>query len=384
VSDHSSIHSTDLVNRQFGGIISRLLQGESLSREDAGRAFSLILENKTTEMQQGAFLAALLAKGETTTELGAAWRAIMELDTVTVEGFDPDGVVENCGTGMDGFKTFNISTAASLVAASCGVKMARHGARALSSRCGTVDIAEALGVDVECSPEVVCESIRNCNIGLFNGMSAAVHPRALGRILSQIHFGTTLNISASLANPVQPRLAVRGVYDESMLEPVARLMRDIGYTRALVVHGKIDGSNLGMDEASVCGETICIELNPAGSLSRFSFRPGDLGLKLQIPESLQARRDLTEAKEHFLQVIRGSADQAAIDAVCLNAALVLYIFGNNVSIEAGLQAAGKALSRGDAYRSLQAWVHHQQGDPDQRARGAMSEEQLPVAAGAAL
>ncbi len=381
MTDLSSFHSVD---KQFGEVVSRLLQGESLSRDEAWWAFSLLLENKPTELQQGAFLAALRGKGESTEELGAAWKAIVELDTVKVEGFDSDGVVENCGTGMDGFKTFNISTAASLVAASSGVKMARHGARALSSRCGTVDIAEALGVDVECGPEVVCESIRKCNIGLFNGMSAAIHPRALGRILSQIHFGTTLNISASLANPVQPKIALRGVYHQSMLKPVALLMRDIGYKRALVIHGKIDGSDLGMDEASVCGETECLELDSSGALMPFRIRPGDFGLNLHSPESLAARRTLPEAKEHFLQLLSFTADRGAIDAVCLNAGMVLYVSGDCASIEEGLKKADAALARGDAYRSLQSWIVHQQRDPGRGVQEVIDKERLPVSAEAAL
>ena len=113
------------------------------------------------------------------------------------------------------------ATASSIVAAAGGLKIARHGARAITSHCGTVDIAECLGVDVECSVDIVAESIRSTGLGLFNGMSAKVHPQALGRILSQISFGSPLNIAASLANPALPRKAVRGVYSREMLKPVA-------------------------------------------------------------------------------------------------------------------------------------------------------------------
>ncbi len=147
------------LDRQFGTMIMRLIQKEDLSRNEARDAFLTILEDRTTEMQQGAFLSALTAKGETEEEVAGAWEAIYELDTehVSLNGQTP--LFENSGTGMGTFKTFNISTAASIIAASGGIRMARHGARAITSVCGTVDMAEALGVDVECDADVVAESI---------------------------------------------------------------------------------------------------------------------------------------------------------------------------------------------------------------------------------
>lgn len=137
------------VNRAFGGLITRLVQKEDLSREEARVAFDTILNNETTDMQQGAFLAAMTAKGETEDEVAGSWEAIYELDTVKVASDDPRPIVENCGTGMDTFKLFNISTAASIVAASGGVRKARHGALAISSVCGIVVMTEALGADVQ-------------------------------------------------------------------------------------------------------------------------------------------------------------------------------------------------------------------------------------------
>ena len=134
--------------KEFGQVIMRLINKENLTREEAYDAFSIVLRGKTTDIQQGAFLAALSTKGETKDEIAGCWQAIYDNDTVKVTPKVNDVIVENCGTGMDSFKTFNISTCASLVAAAGDVKIARHGARALTSACGTVDIAEALGVDV--------------------------------------------------------------------------------------------------------------------------------------------------------------------------------------------------------------------------------------------
>lgn len=195
-------------NRAFGRIIGRVINKEHLSQGEAYDAFAMVLNNAVSDMQQGAFLAALTAKGETAQEVAGGWRAVYDLDTNKVD-FSDLTVVDNCGTGMDSFKTFNISTAAAVVAAAGGLKVARHGARAITSSCGTVDMAERLGVDVECPVSLVAESVRKAGIGLFNGMSPEVHPMALGRILSQIAFGSPLNIAASLAHPAMPRIALR-------------------------------------------------------------------------------------------------------------------------------------------------------------------------------
>ena len=231
-------------NQKLGQIITRLIAKEDISLKESHAAFSMVLGNEVSDMQQGAFLAALTAKGETADEIAGGWRAVYELDTQKVDLTDLT-IVDNCGTGMDSFKTFNISTAASLVAAAGGVTIARHGARAITSSCGTVDMAECLGVDMECSVELVEKSIRQAGIGLFNGMSPEVHPMALGRILSQICFGSPLNIAASLAHPALPKVAVRGVYSPSLIRPVAEVMQAIGYTDALVVYGGISGSETG-------------------------------------------------------------------------------------------------------------------------------------------
>lgn len=356
------------INKAFGALITRLIRRENLSFEEARSAFCTLLANDTTEHQQGAFLAALCAKGETREEVKGAWQAIYDVDTVKVDGLDQDSLVENTGTGMDSFKTFNISTAASIVAAACGSRLARHGSRALSSTCGTVDLAEALGVDVECPPALVAQSLRECGLGLFNGMSPQVHPKALGRVLSKIHFGSTLNISASLANPAMPRLAVRGVYSPEMLHPVAAVMHEIGYRKAIVLHGHIDGSDqgpeLGMDEASVCGSTSCIELLPDGNLRPFSFRPEEVGLCCHPPEALAPEKDAHHSALGVIKILSSHDKGARKDAVLLNAAMILWVDGHAEDISQGVRLATKALEEGRALATLKAWVRAQNRQPE--------------------
>ena len=356
-------------DKAFGQLITRLIQKVDMTREESRHAFTRLLKNETTPMQQGAFLAALRAKGETAQEVAGAWEAIYELDTTKVRcGTASDAeapLMENCGTGMDAFKTFNISTAAAIVAASAGVPMARHGSRAITSVCGTVDLAEALGVDVECEADLVARSIAQANIGLFNGMSARIHAQALGRILSQIHFGSPLNIAASLANPARPRHAVRGVYARDVMVPVASAMRAIGYRRALVCCGEIADTGRCIDEASVCGTTWCAELDEAGCIHEYALSPSALGLNAIDPADLVPAADLPTEARRFVALIRGKKNGLAgrRQAVLLNTALILKVAGKAAAVAAGMERAAAAMDSGDAYRTLEAWVACQNRDP---------------------
>ena len=261
----------------FGSRIQRLINKEDLDRDTLRKMFTQVLEGEQPELQQGAFLAALAAKGETPEEIAGAWEAIREIDTIKVEPKVDGPILDNCGTGMDPLKTFNISTTASILAAAGGVVLARHGARSITSKCGTVDVAEALGVDVEAGVEVAKKSVEQCGLGLFNGMSPLVHPKGLFRILSQIRFGTTLNIAGSLASPIMPHLGVRGVFSPEMVDRVAEVMREIGYKEAYVFHGLKDDGQPAMDEISNLGPTIFCRLNERGQLEKFILEPEGIG-----------------------------------------------------------------------------------------------------------
>jgi anthranilate phosphoribosyltransferase len=354
---------TEETLRAFGRTIQRLVARENLTQTEAESAFRQILQNEQPDLHQGAFLAALVAKGETAAEIAGAWKAIDELDTVHAEGPFVSPLVDNCGTGMDTFKTFNVSTAASIIAAACGVPMARHGARALTSRFGTVDLAEALGVDVGCDAEVVARSIRCAGIGLFNGMSPRIHPAALGRILGQIRFGSSLNIAASLANPARPAIGVRGVYAEAKLGIVAEVMRAIGYTRGMVVHGRT-ATHGGMDELSVCGESLVHEFFPDGRTATYNLHPAEVGLRCISPRAIAPAATLEEERNRFLRVLAGQGDEGCRDFACLNAAAVLYTAGRAADLREGVAQSRCALESGSALRKLSAWVAAQNTAPD--------------------
>jgi anthranilate phosphoribosyltransferase len=353
---------TDASLKSFGEGIDRLISRQDLSRAECHSMFRQVLTDTQPDLHQGAFLAALTAKGPTPPEIAGAWQAIVELDTATVEVPQDGPLVDNCGTGMDSLKTFNVSSAAAVVAAAGGVRMARHGARGLTSACGTVDLLEAVGIAVDCDVASVARSIETCGIGLFNGMSPRVHPRALFRILSQIRFGSILNIAASLASPCRPTHAVRGVYTADLLTPVSRVMREIGYRRAMVVHGFDAERRRGMDELSTIGETVVHEFHPDGREETYNLAPEDVGIRRAGFADIASTGDVRREAVRFLKVVAGTADRASIDIACLNAGAILYVADQAATIAAGIEQGREIIDTGRALSKLCAW-RKAQADP---------------------
>lgn len=356
----------------FGAKIQKLIDGNNLSKVETYEMFREVLLNEQPDLQQGAFLAALVAKGETVEEIAGAWAAIDEIDTVHVNPDVQGGIFENSGTGMDALKTFNVSSAAAIVAAAGGVTMARHGARAITSRCGTVDIMETVGIDVECDVNIVEKSIREAGIGLFNGMSPKVHPGALGRILSQIRFGSTLNIAASLANPCRPTSGLRGVYTEKLLPIASEVMQSIGYERGMVVHGKDPVSGYGMDELSISGETKVFEFT-GNSRNEYTICPEDIGLQRKPFEEVASMGEPSKEALRFIQVLSGKGHQACIDFTCLNAGAILYTAGKCNSLKKGVELSREIIEDNRAVAKLRQWAAIQDS---QTARGMQKLESL--------
>lgn len=352
--------------RQFGRGVDALIKGQSLSRSEAREMFRQVLLNEQPDLQQGAFLAAITAKGANPEEIAGIWEAIYEIDTVKARPIVEGPLAENCGTGMDSIKTFNISTAASVVAAADGIKMAKHGARAITSKCGAVDILEALGVDVECDASLVKRSIERAGIGIFNGMSGKIHPQALYRILSQIRFGTILNIAGSLANPALPTHGVRGVYSPDMVLPVARAMREIGYKRALVVHGRSADGRRGMDEISTLGDTQVAELDENGEIREFTLYAGDLGIQRANELDILHISDNRQEAIRMLKILSGREWGPRRDIICLNAAPVLYITGHASDLKEGMAKAMDLMDSGKSIKKLRCWVAEQNSEPGER------------------
>jgi anthranilate phosphoribosyltransferase len=352
--------------RYFGSKVDALIKGQNLTRAEACDLFRMILNNEQPDLQQGAFLAAITAKGATPQEIAGIWEAIYEIDTIKVRPDVSGPLAENCGTGMDSIKTFNISTAASIVAAADGIRMAKHGARAITSKCGAVDILETLGVDVECDASLVKRSIEQAGIGIFNGMSGRVHPQALYRILSQIRFGTVLNIAGSLANPAQPAYGVRGVYSEEMVLTIAKAMKEIGYRRAFVMHGRSADGSRGMDELSTLGSSSVAELDEDGVIREYTIFSEELSVKKGDEASILYQSDRTAEAISLLRVLSGEDKSYRTDIVCLNAAPLLYITGHAESLKEGVDRAREIIDSDMPIRKLKAWVKQQNLEPGER------------------
>ena len=356
--------------KNFGWNIQQLIEKNNLSRQQSYDMFKQVLLNQQPDLQQGAFLAALTSKGETPQEIAGAWQAVVELDTTPVSREFEGPLVENSGTGMDRLKTFNVSSAAAIVAAAGGVRLARHGARALTSICGTVDLLEAIGIDVDCDVRTVEKSIEQVGIGLFNGMSPKVHPQSLARILSQIRFGSTLNIAASLASPCRPTHAVRGVYAKGIVSHVSEVMKEIGYQRAIVVHGLDATNENGMDELSTIGESIVNEFFPDGRDITYSIVPEDVGISRTDFGQIAATGDLQSEAVRFLKVIAGVEHPECKDIACLNAGAIFYLTGKADSIREGVIRARELIDTKMALEKMCEWVAVQT-DTDQSGLPAL-------------
>jgi len=340
----------------FGLKIQKLINKEDLTREECYEMFKQVLCNMQPDLHQGAFLAALTSKGETFKEIAGAWQAIIDYDTAILNYDLGNPVVENSGTGMDQLKTFNISSAAAIVAAAADVRIARHGARALTSSCGTVDILESIGLDVECELDLVKKSIIETNIGLFNGMSNKIHQNSLARILSQIRFGSTLNIAASLASPYQATHALRGVYSDIIINNVSDIMQEIGYQRGLIVHGKDNNNEKGMDELSTIGVSTIHEFFPDGKTELYKIAPEDVGIKRTKFDKIAAINDINDESTRFLEIISGKKHNECIDIISLNSGAILYLADKAKDIKEGINISKDIIESGKALKKLTHWI----------------------------
>jgi anthranilate phosphoribosyltransferase len=349
--------------RWFGAVIARLLARENITRAEARECWRQICEEEQPGLQEGAFIAALKAKGETPEEVAGTFEALYEFDTVKVKVNIPQPFVDNCGTGADALKTINISTAAAIISAACGVYVVRHAARAISSNCGAIDVIEALGVNVQSAPDLPKQSIENAGICAWNAFLPTVHPKTLGRILSQIRFGSTINIVGPLLNPTMPAHKVMGVPSSDMIDIEVATLRELGFKRAVVMHGLDDETGKGMDELSTIGTSYIGELCANGSIERTQITPEDVGLRRARFEDFASNRDVNESAIAILRVILGSDTGPRSDIICLNAAPVLYVMGKVDNLADGIAMARSAVRNGSAASKLREWVTWQNATP---------------------
>jgi anthranilate phosphoribosyltransferase len=333
--------------------IARLLDGHSLSRDDARGVMAVIMRGEATPGQIGAFLAALRAKGETADEIAGCAEAMRE-QVVPVRPARDD-LVDTAGTGGDGAGTLNISTAAALVAAAAGAAVAKHGNRAVSSASGSADVLEALGFRLELPPERIAASIDELGFGF---MFAPLHHPAMrhaAAIRRELATRTVFNVLGPLTNPAGARAQVIGVYAPGLVRTIADVVARLGARRAFVVHGFA-----GIDELSPAGTNLVCEVDDGEVVERV-IDPVDLGLRRCDPAELRGgspAENATAIREVF-QGARGGGR----DAVLLNAAGAIAAAGHATDLREGLEAATAAVDSGAAAERLEALAAFSQ-DPD--------------------
>ena len=325
--------------------IDVVVSGHSLPMEQAAAVMRQIMQGEATPAQLGSFLTALRLKGESTEEIAGMATVMREFSLkVNVEG----PLVDSVGTGGDGSNTFNISTAAALVAAGAGVRIAKHGNRAASGSCGAADVLEALGVRIELSPEGVERCIVEGGIGFM--FAQAFHPsmRHAGPVRREIGIRTVFNILGPLTNPAAAQRQLIGVAFPQLGEKMAEVMRLLGSERTLVVHGAG-----GLDEIALDGDTSVWELRD-GQVASWTFHPGGTGLGCWSVDDLRGGGREANAAT-MLRLLDGEGGPVR-DAVLLNTAGVLLAAGAADGITDGVQIAAQAIDTGAARQRLDALV----------------------------
>jgi anthranilate phosphoribosyltransferase len=327
-------------------LLPRLLRGESLTEAEAQAVIGHVMDGDASESQIAGLLVALRMKGESVDEIVGAARA-MRMHAIAVSPKRTD-LVDTCGTGGDGLRTFNVSTAAGLVAAGAGAGVAKHGNRAVSSASGSADVLEALGVRLDLPVERVAECIDEVGFGFL--FAPAHHPamRHAGPVRRSLGVRTIFNVLGPLTNPVGARRQLVGVFDEALVLPIAETLRALGCERALVVHGSD-----GLDELSPCNPSTCADVTPQGVTVR-TIDPASLGLARSRTEEL-AGGD-AEHNASLLRALLEGQSGPRRDAVTLNAGAALVAAGRADDLAMGLALAAAAIDDGRALRTLERLV----------------------------
>ncbi|MBI2329529.1 MAG: anthranilate phosphoribosyltransferase [Chloroflexi bacterium] len=325
--------------------IQTLVSGKSLTMEEAAQVMEEIMEGQVTPAQFGAFVTALRLKGETVEEI-AGMAQTMRAKAIRVKVAGP--VIDVVGTGGDGRNTFNISTAAALVVAGAGLKVAKHGNRAASSGCGAADVLEALGVKIELTAEQVQRCIAEVGMGFM--FAPAFHPamKYAGPPRREIGIRTVFNILGPLTNPARAGNYLLGIADGSLVEKMALVLQSLGCNHALVVHGED-----GLDEISLSGETRVCELKDGG-INNYSLSPKDFGLPRASLDSLKGGTAAENAT--LLRSILSGTPGPQRDVVLMNAAAALLAGDKAKTVRQGMALAKEALDNGQALSRLEQLI----------------------------
>jgi anthranilate phosphoribosyltransferase len=334
----------------FKQALEQLLNGKDLSYADMLSIMQQVMAGELTPAQIAGLVIALRQKGESVDEITAAATVMRQLST-KVDIQDKTHLVDTCGTGGDGIQTFNVSTVSAFVAAAAGAKVAKHGGRSVSSTCGSADVLEVLGVNVNQTPAQVAQNVNAIGIGFMfapNHHSAMKHAAPVRR---ELGVRTIFNLLGPLTNPASAKRQVMGIFDKNLTMKLAQVLKNLGSEHVLVVHGAD-----GMDEISFTGDTFVAELKD-GNITEYTLNPAQFGLSTHTLKSIQVD-NAEQSKAVILDVLNGRLtndnQRAARDIVLLNAGAAIYVAGVAESLQAGINKARDVIDSGQALAKLEA------------------------------
>lgn len=330
--------------------IAQAASGQSLSEDQAEAAFEIIMSGAASPAQIASLLTALAVRGETVAEITGAAR-IMRAKALPVKA--PANAIDTCGTGGDAAGTVNISTAVAIVVAACDVPVAKHGNRKASSKSGTADVLEALGVNLDATPDVVERALAEANIGFLFAQKHHSAMKHVAPVRGELGIRTIFNLLGPLSNPAGAKRQLLGVFSADWVKPMAETLQALGSERAWVVHGAD-----GLDELTVTGPSQVAELKD-GHVSVFEVTPGDAGLNTHDASALKGGEPEENAKA--LSALLDGAPGAYRDIVLLNAAAALVIAGKADDLKAGAALAAAAIDDGKAKATLAKFAAITQG-----------------------
>jgi len=330
---------------ELRALIGQVATGAALTREEAAEAFNLMMSGEATPSQMGGLLMALRVRGETIDEITGAVAA-MRSKMLRVQA--PPNAIDVVGTGGDASGSYNISTCAALIVAGCGVPVAKHGNRALSSRSGAADVLTALGVRIDIPPDHISRCIADAGIGFM--FAPAHHPamKHVGPTRVELGTRTIFNLLGPLSNPAGVKRQMVGVFSKQWVEPLAQVLKNLGSERAYVVHGSD-----GLDEITIAGSTSVAALEN-GTVRTFEISPEDVGLSRAKPEALRGG-DAEHNAKALLAVLKGGRGPFR-DVAVLNAAAALVVAGKAKDLKDGVALAQKSISSGEAEGCLERLI----------------------------
>ena len=330
--------------------IEKIVLKEDLTYDEAYAVMNEIMNGETTPTQNAAFLAALSTKStkaETIDEISGCAQAMRE-HALTVDGGDMD-TLEIVGTGGDRAGSFNISTTTAFVAAAAGIKVAKHGNRAASSKSGTADCLEALGANINLEPEKCVSLLEDAGFCFFFAQKYHTSMKYVGAIRRELGFRTVFNILGPLTNPIKPSRQLLGVYDEYLLEPLAKVLTSLGVKNGMVVYGREK-----LDELSTAGETAVCEFNN-GEYSSYVLTPEQFGLTRSTKQDLEGGTPEENAKI-TRDILSGKDKGPKFETVLMNAGAALYIAGKATDIADGIEKARELIDNGEALKAMERFV----------------------------